>query len=120
MDVAARYVIVPLCLASLVTGVVQSLGTKWGLFRHYWVLIKLVLTMLTTALLLLHTRVIRQLAEIATRGALSPADHRGLQGQVVFDAGATLIVLVVATTLAVYKPRGMTGFGRRKQREAQP
>jgi hypothetical protein len=38
MDRIARYVIVPLALASLVTGLVVSLWTKWGLFRHYWVL----------------------------------------------------------------------------------
>ena len=30
-------VIVPFCLAALLTGIVQSLGTTWGPFRHYWV-----------------------------------------------------------------------------------
>lgn len=115
MYVVGWYVIVPLCLASLVTGIVQSLGTTWGLFRHYWVLIKLVLTVLATGLLLLHTKVIDRMAEIAARGALSPAEHRGLRVQLVFDAGAAVIVLVVATALAVYKPRGMTRFGRRRR-----
>jgi hypothetical protein len=36
MEVTAWVVLVPLALASLLTGLVQSLGTKWGLFRHYW------------------------------------------------------------------------------------
>lgn len=36
MDLTARFVIVPLCLASLLTGLVSSLGTSWGLFQHYW------------------------------------------------------------------------------------
>ncbi len=45
-------VIVPLALASLVTGVVSSLFTRWGLFRYYWVLLKLVITMLATLILL--------------------------------------------------------------------
>ena len=33
------------------------------------------------------------------------------------DAAAALLVLLVATTLSVYKPRGMTRYGRRKQLE---
>ena len=115
MQVAGSYVIVPLCLASLATGIVQSLVTKWGLFRHYWVLIKLALTVFATGILLLHTRVIRQMAEVAASGDLSDAAHRGMRLQLVFDASAAVAVLIVATTLAVYKPRGMTRFGRRKQ-----
>lgn len=47
MEFTAWYVIVPLVLAALLTGLVQSLGTTWGLFRHYWVLAKLLLTVLT-------------------------------------------------------------------------
>ena len=30
MDVIARFVIVPLAFASLVTGIISSLGTAWG------------------------------------------------------------------------------------------
>ena len=44
MELIVRNVIVPLALASLLTGLVMALGTKWGLFRHYWVLISLLLT----------------------------------------------------------------------------
>jgi DMSO/TMAO reductase YedYZ heme-binding membrane subunit len=43
MELIAWYVIVPLALTSLLSGLVMSLGTKWGLFRHYWVLISLLL-----------------------------------------------------------------------------
>jgi hypothetical protein len=56
MELTTWYVIVPLSLASLVTGVVQALGTAWGLFRHYWVPIKLLMTLLATLILLLHTQ----------------------------------------------------------------
>ncbi len=41
MAVIIRWAIVPLALASLLTGLVMALGTKWGLFRHWWVLISL-------------------------------------------------------------------------------
>ena len=44
MQIAAKFVIVPLAFAALITGLVQSLGTAWGLFQHYWVLVKLLLT----------------------------------------------------------------------------
>jgi uncharacterized membrane protein len=53
MELNAWFVIVPLVLSSLLTGLVQALGTMWGLFRHYWVLAKLVLTVLITIILLL-------------------------------------------------------------------
>ena len=54
MNLLGSSVIVPLSLAAVLTGVVQSLGTHWGLFRHYWVLVKFVLTVAATILLLLH------------------------------------------------------------------
>jgi len=54
MNLIGWFVIVPLSFASLLTGVVQALGTSWGLFRHYWVVVKLLITVFATALLLLH------------------------------------------------------------------
>src|SRR5262249_10514365 len=62
MDLIGRKVIVPLALASVGTGLVQSLGTSWGLFRHYWVLLKFTLTVIATALLLLHMNLAARLA----------------------------------------------------------
>lgn len=114
MDVTGWYVIVPLCLAALATGIVQSLITRWGLVRHYWVLFKLVLTVVATGLLLLHTRVISHMAQVAARGPLSGGTDAQMRVQLVVDAGAALVVLLTATALAVYKPRGMTRFARRR------
>jgi hypothetical protein len=37
MEVIGWGVIVPCCLAALASGVIQSLGTEWGLLRHYWI-----------------------------------------------------------------------------------
>src|SRR5215469_13667182 len=54
MNLIGQFIIVPLSLAALLTGLVQSLGTHWGLFRHYWVSAKFVLTILATIILLLH------------------------------------------------------------------
>jgi uncharacterized membrane protein len=120
MQLATRYAILPLCFASLATGILQSLATRWGLFRHYWVVIKLVLTLLATAVLLLHTRPIDQLATLAGRADIAPADHHAIRIQLVFDASAALIVLITATALAVYKPRGLTRRGLRTLRGSAP
>ena len=45
MEPAAWVVLVPLAFASLLTGLVQSLSTTWGLARHYWVLFKLLINL---------------------------------------------------------------------------
>src|SRR5918996_6256367 len=74
MERIAWNVIVPLALASLLTGLVVSLGTRWGLFRHYRVLISLLLTTLATVVLLLETRTIGYLAEVAADPTTSSRD----------------------------------------------
>jgi hypothetical protein len=117
MELITWFVIVPLAFAALLTGFVESLGTRWGLFRHYWVLGKFVITILATLLLLLHTQPIGRMADVARETALSSADLGRLQIQLVADAGLAVLALLVATTLAVYKPGGMTAYGRRKQSE---
>lgn len=112
MDLAARLVIVPLALGSLVTGIGLSLATTWGLFRHYWVLVSLLLTVLATTVLLLETQTIGYLAEEAA----AMADPRGLPGTLFHSVGG-LVVLLLVTILNVYKPRGLTRYGWRKQKE---
>ncbi|MGH9786165.1 MAG: hypothetical protein ACRD88_18495, partial [Terriglobia bacterium] len=117
MGLTAWFVIVPLSLASLLTGFVQALGTQWGLFRHYWVLAKLLLTVLSTIVLLLKMEPISYLAGVAAETALSSADLVGLRISLLAHASGGLLVLLATTMLAVYKPRGMTRYGARKQHE---
>jgi uncharacterized membrane protein len=117
MDLIARYIIVPLSILPLVlTGPLLSLGTPWGLFRHYWILVKLVINIFSTLILLVHMQPISYMARVAAAGTLSSGD-RGVQIQLVVAAGAGLLALLVSTGLAVYKPRGMTPYGWRKQYE---
>jgi hypothetical protein len=120
MPVTTWFVIVPFCLAALVTGLVQSWGTTWGFFRHYWVVTKLVLTVLATVILLVHTQPIDQIAAIAAQTSLSITDFRQLRLQLVGDATAAIFVLLVTTTLSIYKPWGLTPYGLRKQYDAAP
>jgi hypothetical protein len=105
-------VIVPFSLATLLTGIVQSLGTTWGLFRYYWIVAKLALTILATIILLVHTQPIGRVAALAAERVLSGADLHQLRIQLIADAGAAMVALLVATTLSVYKPWGLTSYGR--------
>jgi hypothetical protein len=114
MDWAAWVVLVPLALASLVTGVVQSLISPWGLMRHYWVVVKLVITAVATAVLLAYTQTMSTFADIAARSPLTPVDVAVLRSPsvIVHTAGA-LVGLTLALVLAVYKPAGLTRRGQR-------
>ena len=118
LELTGWFVLVPLSLASLLTGLVQSLGTTWGLFRHYWVLFQAPD----------QPRCQHRVAAVHADAQL-PGRHRGRttssSGDLaelrnpspVLHAGGALLLLLVATTLAVYKPRGMTRYGQRKQHE---
>ena len=59
MESTAWFVLAPLAIASLLAGVVQGLGTRWGLLRHYWVVFKLVITVVATGVLLLYLQTLR-------------------------------------------------------------
>ena len=102
------YIIVPLGIVSFLSGVIQALGTQWGLVRHYWVLIKLVLTTGALGLLLLHTQVVDAAADHAATGGMGTFD--AMRSQLVVDAAAACAVLTLTTLLSVIKPRGRTPF----------
>ena len=116
MELTGWVVLVPLSLASLATGLVCSLGSAWGLVRHYWVLFKLVINLVATIVLLLYMQTLEHLGDIAAATTLSNGGLRGLSDpSPVLHAAAALLLLLVATTLAIYKPRGLTRYGQRKQ-----
>lgn len=114
MDLIGWSAIVPLGIGSLLTGLVISLGTPWGLFRYYWVVITLVLTTFSVVILLLHMPSVTSFAQMA-RTPTGPERLRG-SGDLLHP-GVGLLVLLVITVLNVYKPRGVTPYGWRKQRE---
>jgi hypothetical protein len=117
MELTGWYAIVPLATASLITGIVISLGTQWGLLSHYWVMFKLVLTALATIVLLLNMPTVSMLADTAAE--TSSPGLGGMWSQLL-HAGGGLLVLLVTTILGVYKPRGLTPYGQRKQGHRRP
>ena len=117
MDLITRWAIVPLALAAFVTGLVVSLGTKWGLFRHYWVVISLFLTVASTIVLLVQVPLIAHRADMASNAATSDADIQAMGNLLLHSVGGTVVLLVIMI-LNIYKPRGLTRYGWRKQQEA--
>ena len=117
MEVLGWFVIVPFSLATLLAGLVESLGTRWGLFRHWWVVLKFLLTTGATIVLLRHMQAVTRMSGIAADMRLSATDFRALRIQLVVHAGGGLLVLLAATVLSVYKPWGVTPYGMRKQHE---
>ena len=115
MQLTGWYVLVPLSVASLTTGLIMSLGTAWGLFRHYWVLVKFVITILAAIILFMYTQTLDQLGAQARDTTLSIDQLRNPSP--VLHSGLAVLALLVNTTLSIYKPKGMTKYGRRKQRE---
>ena len=75
---------------------------------------KLVISILSTIFLLPHIQLISYLSRLAAEGTLSSADL-SMRIQMVVASAAALLALLVATALGVYKPRGMTAYGWRKQ-----
>jgi hypothetical protein len=109
----------PLAVLTIVTGVLLSLGTKWGLIQHYWVATKIMLTfgVIITAVQL-GTRIPQptgqSMADISFLGLNSSPAALLLALTVTH-----LVLLVVATILSTYKPWGKTWFARRKAVQPQ-
>ena len=118
MELIGWFVLVPLAFASLLTGLVQALGTTWGLFRHYWVLFKLLMNLGAVMILLLYMKTLTLLAELAAQTTLSSSDLGVLRSpSVVLHSVLAMVLLLTAMTLAIYKPRGMTGYGQRRHKQ---
>ncbi len=127
MNLISKFVIIPLSFAALSTGLLQALGTPWGLFRYYWILVKFGLAILATSALLMHQFAVmavaaRRVSAAAAEALFSP-DFLSLKTELVRAPSVAIVLLLTATTLGVYKPWGLTRYGRRQrqeQRNVQP
>ncbi len=121
MDLISRFIVIPMCFAALATGLFQALGTPWGLFRYYWILVKFGLAIFATIALLIHQFAVMAVAAKRVSGAaaetLFAADFGPLKTELVRAPCLAILLLLGVTTLGVYKPWGLTRYGRRKQQE---
>lgn len=105
-------------VAATTSGFALGVTTKWGIVRHWWVVIKVLISfaILGIAFGFLHDALERSAAEAAhlatVGGAVSDVDS---SGQVVlWGFTLALVSLIGAMLLSLYKPRGMTWWGRRQ------
>ena len=116
MGSIVSFVIVPLALGSVLTGLLMALGTKWGLFRHWWVLISFVLTVVATVVLLSEARLVSSIAGLAADPG-TPDEVLLTSPPTLLHSIGGLVVLLTVQILNVYKPQGVTPYGWRKQAE---
>jgi len=100
---------IPLGVVTLVDGAVLSVGTIWGLVRHWWVVAKIAIVVVVVVT---DATLVRAGAHDALTGGSA---GRAMYGPVI----AHCVVLTVATALSVFKPRGRTPFGRARA-DARP
>jgi hypothetical protein len=121
MDLISRFVIIPMCFAALATGLFQALATPWGLFRYYWIVMKFGLAIFATFALLVHQFGVMAVAATRVSGVapetLFSVDLGPLKAELVRAPSLAIVLLLAATSLGVYKPWGLTPYGRRKQQE---
>jgi hypothetical protein len=108
------FLIMPLALSSLVIGLLESVGTSWGLYRHYWVVWKLVITVVAVAVLIVQLRSIDSIAIAAAGGVLAGTDLIQQRVSLIVHSTGGIIVLLLPVLLSVYKPRGTTRYWRRR------
>ena len=108
------FALLPLAAVALLTGLAQALGTSWGLFRHYWVLAKFVLTAIAFTVMVLNLEKVSEHADhvVHLDGADLPGAAHDLQ-----HAVGGLVILLAAAVLGLYKPRGLTRYGRRRKKQ---
>jgi hypothetical protein len=80
-------------------------------------LAKLLLTAFATIVLLVKLELISYAVRLAAEAILSRADLRAAGVELAVHAAGGLLVLLVPAVLSIYKPRGLTPYGRRKQHE---
>lgn len=111
-ETIAQTVIAPLAILALASGLIQGLVTRWGVLRHWWVAIKLSLTV--ALVVVVFTLLLPRLGEAANL----PAQQGGslttqLQARLVVFPTVAVTVLLVLVALAIYKP-----FGRLSARKS--
>lgn len=105
-----------LCLGILATGLLLGWGTAWGVLRHWWVFIKLLLSLVMTVLVFAALLpIIHRIPDVAqSQTAEAVRERLGALGiQLMFPPIVSFLLLGVAVVLSIFKPRGLTPWTRR-------
>jgi hypothetical protein len=110
----ATFIIWPMLTAGLIclaSGLMLGLGTRWGLLRYWWVVVKLVLNVVLCTLILLVLR--PGMDEVAAygRSLVAGGGDPSVVSTLFYPPAVSLTSLAIATVLAVYKPWGRVRAG---------
>src|SRR5687767_5786619 len=112
MHVMDLGLVIPMVLSSIISGIALSVATTWGLFRHWWVLIKFAISMVILLTAAFYENfLVRHLAGLG----FERVDDFGTRLELLVCMVGFTLLLVIATALSVYKPKGLTPWQRRKQ-----
>ncbi|MFI6285646.1 DUF2269 domain-containing protein [Streptomyces sp. NPDC051018] len=109
MKVFTDWLVLPLALLTLLSGLTLALGTPWGLLRHRWVVTKFCITLVTVtaSVFALRPGVDHAVRSVAS-GAPLPSENDLVMGPIVSFSAYLLM-----TVISVLKPWGLTRRGRR-------
>jgi hypothetical protein len=116
MKLFADWLLLPLAFLTLLSGLLLSLGTPWGLARHRWVWTKFWLTLATTTATVLALRPGVNTAVLAVAAGRPLPDA----GDVLFGPVVSLSAYLFMTVISVLKPWGLTRRGRKLRAAATP
>lgn len=102
---AGMWLVAPLAVLSLGTGLLLALLTPWGLFRYWWVTIKLAITATLTGLVLfVLVPSLGSTADTVT-GPTASSLTNGERIPLLIAPAIASSLLLLAVTLAIFKPR---------------
>jgi hypothetical protein len=122
MDRIGGAVIPVFAVGTLATGIALSVATPWRLLHHWWVIVKLVLTL---AVILTGVAFTGEWLQQAVGQASAPYAGNGSTAGwsawlLVAASVVHLLCLWAATTISVDKPWGRTSRGRRAAADRRP
>jgi hypothetical protein len=112
-----------LSLTMLATGLLLGWGTKWGILRHWWVVVKLALAVVMVVLVFVSllpgvndlTNADTTMSASAVRDGLGSAPEQMLYPPVV-----SFLMLATAAVLSVYKPWRQTPWSGARRTAREP
>jgi hypothetical protein len=109
-NVLGQYIIIPAAVFSVITGVLLCGFTNWGFFKHYWVMVKqlvtLVLIMLGSVWLGPMTKEMTALSEAGRSQVLQNPDYLTLQTTATLVGALQTLALLTVIIVSTLKPWG--------------
>jgi hypothetical protein len=107
-----RTVLTVLSLGAAVTGILLAVRTPWGLVRHWWVLVKLTLTVTLIGVTPFWSGELIRRAIVVTAGPVPAPGYAPLRSELLVSSVTIISTLLVVTVISVVKPWGRTPFRR--------